>query len=74
MNFRKLRGRIVEKYGSVLRFSRILGISNVSVYNKLSARTDFSRSDILKWANLLNIPTRSIGEYFFTENVENSHQ
>ena len=41
-DYRKLRGRIKEKFGTQAEFSKRLGISEVSVSNKL----DIPESDI----------------------------
>lgn len=74
MYFRKLRGRIVEKFGSIRKFANVINITAASIYNKLAAKTEFSRVDILNWSRVLEIPIDSIGEFFFTDDVEKSQQ
>ena len=44
--YNKLRGRIVEKYGSQSAFADKLGRSQVSVSRKLQCKTEFSQEDI----------------------------
>ena len=64
--YRKLRGKIVEKYGSQEKFSEVLGISKNSLSLKLNGKTGFSQADIIKWSGLLDIDVPEYGEYFFT--------
>ena len=44
-NYKKLRGRIVEKYGSQKNFADILGVSENSVSKKMQGKTGFSQED-----------------------------
>ena len=69
MSYKRLRGRIVEKYGTATSFAGALGRSKQYVYNKLSNRTDFTKADMDEWSKLLEIKTRDIGDYFFTQDV-----
>lgn len=64
--YRKLRGRIVEKYGSIQEFSKNLDISTVSISKKLNGKTGFSQPDMNEWAGLLDIKLEEYGEYFFS--------
>lgn len=64
-SYRKLRGRIVEKYGNISQFTKKLNISRISVANKLACRSGFSQEDIEEWAELLDIPVEEYGLYFF---------
>lgn len=63
--YNALRGRIVEKYGSQARFAQELGVSPVSVSEKMTCKTGFSQKDIEKWRELLEIKASEIGHYFF---------
>lgn len=65
MNYNKLRGRIVEMFGSQKRFSDKITLSEQSITAKLNGRSDFSQEDILRWSNALNIDKSEIGTYFF---------
>lgn len=68
-DYSKLRGRIVEKYGTMSRFAEELGTSIVVVSNKMNNKTGFTRSDIEKWANLLDISGNEYDAYFFDHAV-----
>jgi transcriptional regulator with XRE-family HTH domain len=61
----KLRGRIIEKYGSQEKYADVLGISTNSLSKKMTGKTGFSQKDITIWADLLNIDKAEYGEYFF---------
>lgn len=68
-DYRKLKGRIVEKYGSQTRFVKEYGISENSFSMKMNNKTRFSSDDIVKMSEMLDIPKEKVGEYFFTEKV-----
>ena len=63
--YSKLKGRIVERYGTQANFARKIGISKNSISKKLTGKTEFSQSDIEQWAELLQIEKKDYGEYFF---------
>lgn len=63
--YNKLRGRIVEKYGTQDEFARTIGISRNSLSLKMTGKTGISQTDIIKWCRLLDIKADEIGQYFF---------
>ena len=63
--YSKLRGRIVEKYGTQGRFAKAVGQSEISISRKMTGQTEFSKEDMKKWCNLLDIEYSEVGEYFF---------
>lgn len=63
--YRKLRGRVVEKYGTFAKFAEHIGLSTVSVSNKMRGITQFSQDDIIIWCDALDIPIAESGTYFF---------
>lgn len=65
MKYLKLRGRIIEKYGSQERFRKHLGISSTALSKKMTGKTGFSQADILKWCSLLDIDLDDIGAFFY---------
>ena len=65
--YNKLRGRIVEIFGSQKEFSKNINLSEQSVTAKLNGRSDFSQSDILLWSSALKIKMEDIGAYFFNK-------
>lgn len=65
MKYGKLRGRIIEKYGTISSFSKVVGISRVSIYLKLSGKVGFTTAQVENWSRLLGIATKDIGLFFF---------
>lgn len=61
----KLRGRIVEKFGTQKEFANALGQSENWVSNKMNDISPFSKADMEKWSLLLDIPQTEIYNYFF---------
>lgn len=66
MTYSKLRGRIVEKFGTITAFSEVLGKKVQTVSRKLNSDLGFTKDDILDWCELLEIPKEEIGIYFFS--------
>lgn len=63
--YAKLRGKIVEVYGSHYKFAEALKISENSLSKKLTGKTQFRQDDIQKWCRLLGISVDEAGLYFF---------
>lgn len=72
MNYQKLRGRIIEKYGTQGNFAKAIGLSEQTITAKMNGRTGFSQADMTAWSELLDIKPSKIGEYFFTPKVSKS--
>lgn len=66
LKYRKLYGRICEKFGSQKAFAEHIGVSEVTVSGKLRGKIQFSRKDIIVWCNSLDINTDEVGDYFFS--------
>ena len=64
-DYRKLRGRIVERYGSQSKFVKEFGVSNNTFSQKMNNKVRFTSDDIIKMTKLLEIPIHDIGPYFF---------
>ena len=67
LKYAKLRGRIVEKFGTQDAFREQIGISKTAMSNKMTGKTGFSRDDIIKWCKLLSIDMQNVSDYFFAE-------
>ena len=67
--YNKLRGRIIEKFGSMESFAETLGISSVSLSKKMNNKMGISREEIVRWAELLDISVDDYGAYFFAKEV-----
>ncbi len=65
MERNKLRGKIVEKFGTQDKFAEAAKITPGTLSQKLNGKSDFTRLEILKWCELLEIPTQDISDYFF---------
>ena len=61
----KLRGRIIEKFGSQAKYAEALGVSEVTVSRKMNGHVGFSQRDMKQWGELLDISESDFGEYFF---------
>lgn len=68
-DYSKLRGRIVEKYGTITAFTKAIKCSNVTVSRKLNGATSFSQEDVELWGDALGIAPQEYGLYFFTRKV-----
>lgn len=63
--YKQLKGRITAKFGTRKAFADALGVSENTVSRKLNGHSAFSQEDIEKWAELLDIPVKEYGKYFF---------
>lgn len=70
-DYSKLRGRIIEKFGSIKAFARAYGLSHVTISNKLNGKVSISMDDIVKMSTpeLLDIQPSEYHLYFFTLKV-----
>lgn len=66
MDFSKLRGRIVEKYGTMAKFSTAIDFGRPKLSEKMNSKRYFNTNDILLLCDRLDIPKEEIGDYFFT--------
>lgn len=65
-DYSKLKGKIIEKFGSQTAFAKEYGISENSFSLKMNNKTAFSVDDIVKICSMLNIARDDVGDYFFT--------
>ena len=63
--YRKLKGKIVEMYGSQRAFSEAAGITPQSLSLKLTGKSEISKKDRDLWARLLDIRFEEYLSYFF---------
>lgn len=70
----KLRGRIIEKFGSQKAFCEAVGCSVAFLSNYLNGKASLTQSYIAKWAEALEIPSGEIDVYFFTPKVHEMEQ
>ena len=65
----KLRGRIIEKFGSQRAFCGVVGCSVAYLSNYLNGKAQLSQETIAKWADALEIISGELDQYFFTPTV-----
>jgi transcriptional regulator with XRE-family HTH domain len=69
-DYSKLKGRVVECFGTQEAFSREIGMSPAGLSAKLRNLTGFTQDEICAACLALNIPARQISQYFFTHKVQ----
>lgn len=69
-NYSKLKGRIVEKYGTQAALAKELDWSERTLSLKLTGKIAFSQSDIESMVKALGLGRKDIQAYFFTVNVQ----
>ncbi len=70
-NYNKLKGRIIEIFGSQYEFAKAINWSERTLSLKLNGKVPWKQSDILKAVSLLKLTENDIQEYFFTLEVQN---
>lgn len=73
-DYSKLRGRIIEKFGSIKAFAEAYGLSSVTMSNKLNGKVAISMEDIIKMSSpeFLDIQPCEYHLYFFVVKVHDS--
>ena len=66
-DFRKLRGLIIEKYGSCYRFAAAMGRSKVWLSSRLNNVVPWRPEEIREAVALLDIAPEEIHLYFLTQ-------
>lgn len=66
-NFSKLRGRIVERFGSASAFAKVAGFTDPALSARLNNKTPWSCDEIhaVCVPEILDIPPEEIHVYFF---------
>ena len=69
-DYSKLRGRIVEKYGSQMSFAKAMDISERTLSLKMSGKRTWKQPEIRLAIKLLGLSDDDIKDYFFTLKVQ----
>lgn len=69
-DYSKLKGRIREVFGTQEAFAKAIGLSAVSVSNKLNNLIDWKQDEMEKSMEQLGVPFSEIHVYFFIKKVE----
>lgn len=64
-DYSKLRGRIVEKYGTLDGFAKAIGWSMRTTSLKMNCHVAWKQQDIVRACEVLDIDLSEITEYFF---------
>lgn len=64
--YAKLKGRIVEKYGSQDKFAEAVNRTSTTVSLKLNNKKNFTQKEIIDWCELLDIDLHDVGDYFYS--------
>ena len=70
-NYSKLRGRIIEKYGSQSDFAQAFGCSERTLSLKTTGKRPWQQTEILTAIKLLGLSEEDTQAYFFTLEVQN---
>lgn len=72
INQSKLKGRIIEKFGSQKAFAKAYGISDNAMSKKMQGKTAISVADIRKMSDpaFLDIKVEEYPVYFFADEVQ----
>lgn len=70
-NYDKLRGRIVEIFGTQYKFAKEMGWSERTLSLKMNGSRSWKQPDICKAIQLLKLKEEDIPSYFFTPKVRN---
>lgn len=63
--YRRLRGRIISRFGTMSAFADRIGKSRAALSAKMNGRNQINTHDIRQWAEILEITPEEIGLYFF---------
>lgn len=70
-DYRRLRGRIIEKFGTYTAFAAATGLKKSNLSAKLSNSVRITFEEIIEWCSpeKLDIPPAEIPAYFLTPEV-----
>ena len=70
-DFSKLRGRIVEKFGTCAAFSAAVGIPESALSARLNNKVSIDAEEMMLWSqpDMLDIPLEKVYIYFLTPKV-----
>ncbi|WP_439424806.1 helix-turn-helix domain-containing protein [Oenococcus alcoholitolerans] len=72
INYENLLKRM-HKFGiNQAQLARKMNISPSSITLKLLNKRGFSQNDVIKIANILEIPPKDFGKYFFNQTINNT--
>ena len=73
-DYSKLRGLIKERSMTLTDYASSIGISMTTLYERLTNKTPFSQSEIVKTKQLFGLSPEQVDIIFFTEISENRNE
>lgn len=70
-DYSKLKGKIVEKYGSQSEFAKAMKWSERTLSQKMNGKVSWKQTDICTAISLLGLSENDVQDYFFTVKVQN---
>lgn len=70
-DYNKLKGRIVEVFGSRQEFAKAMEWSERTLSLKINGKVPWKQTDIVKAIGLLRLDNSDVQEYFFDTKVQN---
>ena len=71
-DYKKLSGKIIEKFGTRQNFASAMGWSERTLSLKMNCKVYWKQPEIIKASELLGIPSNEVMDYFFVKNVQNN--
>lgn len=68
-DYSKIKGRIIEKVGSLGKFAEAMGWSIQTQHKKLSGRIPWTQKDMITAVRVLDLEIDDIPAYFFAAKV-----
>lgn len=70
-DYSKLRGRVIEKLGSLKNYAKGLGISETTLFKKLNNKVPFNQDEIFDSIRILDLDVANgdIQSHFFAQKV-----
>lgn len=65
MSYAKLRGKIREVFGTQEAFAEAMGMSTVTLSQRLNNKVEWKTNEIAMACELLGIPLEEVAAYFF---------
>ena len=68
-DYSKLRGRIIEKFGSYGAFYNAIGWTRATASNRMTSKAFFTQPEIVMACKMLEIQPENVTEYFFNQKL-----
>lgn len=69
-DYNKLKGKIIEVFGTQREFAKAMKLSERTMTLKLNNKIDWKQSEIVEACRLLGIKEEEVMEYFFALEVQ----